>query len=251
MGQAIAAQVQAKDDLELGAVWSRSPERDAGRFPAGTRLEADIEAVAAACDVLIDFSLPEGTAAVAAAVEQAGRPLVCGVSGLGDGQLAALEAAARRVPVVFDRNMSQGIAVLSDVVERVARALGDEFRVTIDETHHVHKLDAPSGTALKLGEAVAAARGRPLPDLMWYDEPGEPPEDAIRFLVERRGEVPGDHGVRFESATETLALTHSVRTRTVFADGALRAARWVPGQKAGLYSMRDVLGLSADSNNPA
>lgn len=246
MGQAVAARVAAADDLELAAVWSRSPERHAGRFGAGTRLEADIHAVAAASDVLIDFSLPEGTVAVAAAAAEAGRPLVCGVSGLDDGQRSALVDAAASIPVVFDRNMSQGIAVLGDVVERVARALGDSFRVTIDETHHVHKLDAPSGTALKLGEAVAAARGRRLPDLMWYDEPGVPPEDAIRFRVERRGEVPGDHGVRFESTTETLALTHSVTTRSVFADGALRAARWVRAQEAGLYSMSDVLGLKRD-----
>lgn len=250
MGQAIAARLDQADDLDCAVVWSRTPRRHAERFPAGTRLDADIHAVAAACDVLIDFSLPAGTVEAAAAAARAGCPLVCGVSGLSETQLEVLAQTAGDVPVVFDRNMSQGIAVLTDVVARVARALGDDFRVTIDETHHVHKLDAPSGTALKLGETVAAARERPLSDLMWYEQAGEAPDGAIRFRVERRGEVPGDHTVGFESATESLTLAHSVTTRSVFADGALRAARWIRGRAPGLYSMADVLGLTADPKNP-
>ena len=139
--------------------------------------------------------------------------------------------------------MSQGIAVLTAVVQQVSRALGGEFEVTIDETHHVHKLDAPSGTALKLGEAIAESRGESLAESMWYDEKGEPPPGAIRFRVERRGEVPGDHSVHFDSAAESLRLAHSVTTRDVFAEGAVRAARWVLGRDPGLYRMSDVLDL--------
>ena len=241
MGRAVAAIVDAAPDLFLAGVWSRDPGRDG--FPAGAVLTTDIDALAADADVLVDFSLPAGAAMAAGAASAAGTPLVCGVSGLDEGQLEALNAAAERVPVVYDRNMSQGIAVLTAVVEQVSAALGNDFDVTIDETHHVHKIDAPSGTALKLGEAVAASRGASLSELMWYEREGEPPAGTIRFRVERRGEVPGDHCVRYDSAAESLTFAHSVTTRDVFASGAVRAARWIMGRDPGLYGMSDVLGL--------
>ncbi len=124
--------------------------------------------------------------------------------------------------------MSLGIAVLERSVREAAATLGTAFEVSIAEVHHVHKKDAPSGTALKLGEAIARARG-------------EASTDGIKFESERRGEVPGDHQVMMRTATETLTFGHSVTTRQVFVDGALRAARWVVGQPPGLYSMQDVL----------
>ena len=124
--------------------------------------------------------------------------------------------------------MSQGIAVLQELVGRAARSLGDEFAIEIHETHHVHKKDAPSGTALKLGEAIADAR-----------EPSG--ADSVHYQSERRGEVPGDHEVIFSSTTERLTLAHSVTTRSVFAEGALRAARWIVSREPGLYDMHDVL----------
>jgi 4-hydroxy-tetrahydrodipicolinate reductase len=212
MGQAIAAAVESASDLELAGIWQRG---------------ADLEPVVSAADVLIDFSLPEATAMVIECVERLGTPLVCGVTGLGPGQLASIEQAARSVPVVYDRNMSPGIAVLTELAAEAAAALGGDFSVEIHETHHVHKIDAPSGTALKLGAAVARARG---------EDPA-----GIHYESERRGEVPGEHRVILASATERLVLEHSVATRDVFADGALRAARWLAGRPAGLYSMRDVL----------
>ena len=181
-----------------------------------------------AADVLIDFSLPGASLTVLDAVERMSTPLVCGVTGLGPEQLAALEQASRSVPVVYDRNMSPGIALLETIAADAARALGKEFSVQIHETHHVHKVDAPSGTALKLGEAVSQARG---------EDPA-----SVHYESERRGEVPGDHRVIFTSATERLVLEHSVATRDVFAAGAIRAARWLAGRPAGLYAMRDVLG---------
>ena len=213
MGQAIASLIENGDGLEFAGFWRRAE---------------DLDALVTKADVVIDFSLPEGTVAVAEAVSRHFVPLVCGVSGLSDEQLADLYTAAGKVPVVYDRNMSLGIAVLKRSVSEAAGSLGLDFDVHIAETHHVHKKDAPSGTALLLGEAVAEARG-------------EKGTGTVSFESERRGEVPGDHDVRMSSPTETLTFAHSVTTREVFADGALRAARWVTGRPAGLYSMQDVL----------
>lgn len=246
MGQAIARVVEADVGAVNAGVWVRDPDTARSKFPEGIHLYEDLDALVRGSDVVIDFSLPEGTALVAAAAGEHATPLVCGVSGMDADHTAIVERAAEMVPVVFDRNMSQGVAVLSALVEDAAAALGPDFTVTIDETHHVHKVDAPSGTALKLGEAVARARGQHFESQKWY-EPGKPAEEApaesIRFFVERTGEVPGDHSVRFEAAAETLTLGHSVTTRAVFAEGAVRAAHWVVGREPGMYAMRDVLGL--------
>ena len=213
MGKAIAAGIEKDAGLSLAGVWSRG---------------GDLDALVAAADVIIDFSLPEGTEQVLAAVSAGNKPLVCGVSGLSESQLRTLDETAGGVAVVYDRNMSLGIAVLERSVREAAASLGPDFAVVISETHHVHKKDAPSGTALKLGEAIAAARG-------------EGDMSAIEFEVERRGEVPGDHEVVLQTGTERLSFAHSVTTRQVFADGALRAARWIVGRPPGRYSMQDVL----------
>lgn len=214
MGHAIAGAIETADDLALAGIWKRG--------------ESLAELLGNA-DVLVDFSLPEATDEVLAAVRKREMPLVCGVSGLDETRMSALKELARAVPVVFDRNMSQGVAVLGDLVRRAAASLGPEFSIEIHETHHVNKLDAPSGTALQLGDSVAEGRGL------------EPEQADIHYEVERRGDVPGEHAVIFRSATESLNLGHSVTTRDVFAEGALRAARWVRGRPAGFYRMRDVL----------
>lgn len=210
MGRSIAARIAARDDLVLAGTWSRG---------------GDLAAIAADADVIIDFSLPVATDKVLDAVAALRKPLVCGVTGLNAAQMQRLDAVAGEVPLVYDRNMSQGITVLEAVVRQVSAALDGNFSVEIEEVHHVHKQDAPSGTALKLGEAVTDA-----------GKHGE-----IRYQSERTGEVPGDHRVIFRSPTEVLTLGHSVSTRDVFADGALRAARWVQGRPPGRYSMRDVV----------
>ena len=229
MGLAIINAVKEFPELGIGSVWVRDPEAAADMAtPSGAIISSDLDHVVEAADVIIDFSLFEATEMVAAAVSRHGKPLVCGVSGLGESQLAALEEAARQVPVVYDRNMSQGIAVLQELVSRAARSLGEEFAIEIHETHHIHKKDAPSGTALKLGESIASARN-------------QEGADSVHYQSERRGEVPGDHEVIFASSTERLTLSHSVTTRTVFAEGALRAARWVYERQPGLYDMHDVL----------
>lgn len=235
MGLAIINSASTHDDLEIAAVWVRNPD-SVGELstPSGALISSDLDHVVDRADVIVDFSLPEATDSVLAAVSKQGRPLVCGVSGLDDRTMHALRELGQSIPVVYDRNMSQGVAVLTDLVTRAARSLGQEFSVEIHETHHVHKKDAPSGTALKLGEAVATARPATR-------------HAEIRYQSERRGEVPGDHDVIFASATEKLVLGHSVTTRQVFAEGALRAARWVAHQPAGFYGMHDVL-FPADSS---
>lgn len=213
MGKTIAAGLDGQQDMGFVGFWGRGD---------------DLDALVSSADVVIDFSLPDGTAEVLEAVLRQKKPLVCGVSGLNDTQVARLDEVARYVPLVYDRNMSLGIAVLERSVREAAASLGAGFEVEISEVHHVHKKDAPSGTALKLGEAVAEARG-------------EPGTGSVSFASERRGEVPGDHEVIMRSATETLTFAHSVTSRRVFADGAVRAGRWVVGQKPGRYTMRDVL----------
>ena len=220
MGQAIAASVEARSDLQLVGIWQRGQ---------------DLQELVDRADVVIDFSLPGATEHGLTAGVAGGKPLVCGVSGLNEGQMAALSGAASAVALVFDRNMSLGIAVLERSVREAAASLGSDFEVEISETHHVHKKDAPSGTALKLAEAIAESRG-------------EADTDSIKFEVDRRGEVPGDHEVVMRSAAEELRFSHSVTTRQVFADGALRAALWVATQAPGQYSMQDV--LFGDTNSP-
>lgn len=218
MGQSIATSVEDRDDLVLAGVWSRGK---------------DIDRVVSGADVIIDFSLPDGTEIVLDAATRLNIPLVCGVSGLSVEQIARIDLAALQLPLVYDRNMSLGIAVLERSVRQAAASLGTDFEVRISETHHINKKDAPSGTALKLGEAVAASRG-------------EATTDSIQFEAERRGDIPGDHEVTMRSPTEFLTFAHSVTTRQVFADGALRAARWVVDQPPGRYAMQQV--LFADPN---
>lgn len=216
MGAAIADIIQQLDAMELVAIWTR---------------DADLDEPVKSADVVIDFSLPGGTMAVLDAVVRHKKPLVCGVSGLDQQQMATLDAASEAIPLVYDRNMSRGIAALNGILGRLTTALGDDFAVSISEVHHQHKKDAPSGTALMLGETLADARGV---------GPGDIPIASIR-----RGEVPGEHTVLLATASEELTVTHSVTSRRVFAEGAVQAATWVVSRPAGRYSMHDVLFFDA------
>ncbi len=213
MGQALEHAIAQHSDLALAGTWHRG---------------ADLAQILSAADVLIDFSLPAATDAVLQAAVEYKTPLVCGVSGLDGAQMERLRAAAAEIPLLYDRNMSLGVTVLERTVRDAAASLGEDFSVSISEVHHVHKKDAPSGTALKLGETIAVALG-------------QSGTQEIKFSSERRGEVPGDHEVILRSATETLTYSHSVTSRQVFADGALRAARWVVMQSPGQYCMQDAL----------
>ena len=243
MGREVIGEIASADDLQLAGVWVRGDGRlRPGLSPAeaGAEVSTDLDEVLQASDVAVDFSLADATPLVLAAVTRAGVPLVCGVTGLGDEQMRQLERAAQSIPLLYERNMSFGIAVLQDLVERAAPRLSGSFVAEIDETHHVHKKDAPSGTAIALGETLARSLGRNCADVYRYEpdrtEPRRVREDIV-FSVSRRGEVAGEHTVRFRSEGESLELTHKASNRRVFAQGALQAARWLVGRAPGLYRM--------------
>jgi 4-hydroxy-tetrahydrodipicolinate reductase len=197
-------------------------------------------------DVLIDFTSGPAAARYAAQCAEAGLAFVTGTTGLDDEEQAAVASAAERVAVVQSGNMSLGVAVLQKLVEDAARALGEGYDVEVSETHHRHKKDSPSGTAIMLGEAAGRGRNTSVASAGVFVRHGRSERRApgeIGFAVRRGGGVYGDHDVSFLSDEEVVSLGHRALNREVFARGALRAAAWVHGQPPGLYSMRDVLGL--------
>jgi 4-hydroxy-tetrahydrodipicolinate reductase len=199
--------------------------------------------------VAVDFTLPSATETNLRACVESGCALVIGTTGLDDRQMKAMERAAHEIPVVYGRNMSVGVNVFMELVARASRALGDGYDVEITEAHHRHKVDAPSGTALALGERIAAARGRRLDEVAVYARQGRVGPrvpGTIGFAVLRGGNIVGEHSVRFIGAEEDVVFVHEAQDRKTFARGALRAARWAAGRAPGLYSMADVLGLTRD-----
>lgn len=201
-----------------------------------------------AADVVVDFSAPEFLARLVRAQggALAGKALVVGTTGLGDEEHALLAGLSRSAAVLVAANFSVGVNLLSALVEQAARVLGPAYDVEVVEAHHRRKVDAPSGTALELGRAVAAGRGVEL-DPVRRDgrsgRPGERPAGEIGFHSVRGGDVVGEHRVMFLGDRERLELAHLAQDRALFAEGALRAARWMAGKPAGAYTMRDVLGL--------
>ena len=241
-GMRLAGAVTEVSDPDLG--------RDAGEVnglpAAGVVLTDDAHAGLHNAQVAIDFTLPSATGANVAAAAAQGVALVIGTTGLGTDQTAALRSGAQRIPIVYARNMSIGMAVFKDLVARAAGALDEDYDIEILDAHHAGKVDAPSGTALELGERVAAARGRPLDEVAVHARHGQTgarERGAVGFSVIRAGRIVGDHSVLFAGAEERVELVHRAADRAVFARGALRAAGWVVDQPPGLYSMEDVLGL--------
>ena len=197
-------------------------------------------------EVAIDFTLPEATKANLAACVDSGTALVIGTTGLEEEGFKSLREATRQIPLVYGRNMSVGVNVFMDLVRRAAKALGEEYDTEILDAHHSQKVDAPSGTALALGEEVAKARGRTLEELgvkTRVGQTGPRVPNSVGFSVIRAGNIVGDHSVLFASPDERIELVHRATDRRTFARGALRAATWVHDKKPGFYSMRDVLGL--------
>ena len=254
MGRAILGCIAEDDELRLvGAVTQTGDPligRDAGDLigapTLGVPVTDDRAQALHGAQVAIDFTLPAALDANVRACAEHGTALVVGTTGLEPRHLEAMERAAHHIPIVYGRNMSVGVNVFMALVERAARSLGDDYDVEILEAHHRQKVDAPSGTALALGERVAAAKGRPLKDLAVYTREGRTGPrvgGTIGFSVIRGGQIVGDHSVLFIAGDEQVEFTHRARDRVAFARGALRAARWTAGRAPGFYTMADVLGL--------
>jgi 4-hydroxy-tetrahydrodipicolinate reductase len=250
MGQALAAAAAADPEFTLASALDVPGSPAVGR-DVGVTVDTDVDRAIAAADVLVDFTRPAGTLAHLDACARHGVAAVVGTTGLDDAQKAALRGLGGRIPIVFAANMSVGVNVLLSLVEAATRALGPGFDVEIVEMHHRHKVDAPSGTALRLGEAAAAGMGRSLADVAVHARHGNTGERApgtIGFSALRGGDVVGEHTVLFASDGERIEITHRATSRQLFIAGALRAARFVADKRArnetGVFDMPDVLGLS-------
>ena len=254
MGKVLIEAVQQAPGVSLGAaiVSPRSSlaGADAGELAGvgklGVVLNTSLADTTNDFDVLIDFTNPELSLSNLALCVQLNKAMVIGTTGLSNAQKQTMAQLAEQTPVVFAPNMSVGINLLLDILHRAASVLQDGYDVEIIETHHRHKVDAPSGTALRLGEVVANAMGRNLEECAVYGRQGiTGPRSAteIGFETIRAGDVVGDHTVLFASEGERIEITHKASSRMTFAKGGVRACAWLVGQANGLYDMQDVLGL--------
>jgi len=254
MGRAIIQACHEAEGISVGAAVVRPGSSlvgcDAGELAGvgnlGVTVADDLEKVTGDFDVLIDFTLPEATERHLALCRAAGRKLVIGTTGLSEAQRATIEAAAADTAVVFAPNMSVGVNLSLKLLEMAARVLGDDVDIEIIEAHHRHKLDAPSGTALAMGEAVARTLGRDLKSCAVYGREGRTGErerQTIGFETIRAGDIVGEHTVMFAGTGERVEITHKASSRMTFAKGAVRAAAWLGAHESGLFDMQDVLGL--------
>ena len=253
MGRALIEAIAESDDLHLSGALEQagSPhlQRDAGEFlgaPCGVVIVDDVEAALQDCDVLIDFTRPEGTLRHLAWCLRRNVKAVIGTTGFSESQKREIEEASRSIAVVFAPNMSVGVNLTFKLLELAATVLNQGYDVEIIEAHHRHKVDAPSGTALKMGEVIANALGRKLSECAVFGREGvtgERSAQTIGFATVRGGDIVGDHTALFAGVGERVEITHRAASRATFAQGALRAARFLAGHASGLYDMQDVLGL--------
>lgn len=253
MGRMLIEAIQASGDLTLAGALdvpgSPSIGHDAGLAmgrSTGVKVTADLHDGLAGCDVLVDFTRPEGTMAHAAACRELGVRMVVGTTGLSPEQKATLAAAAQHIGIVFAPNMSVGVNVVLKLLEFAAARLGEAYDVEVLEAHHRHKVDAPSGTALAMGEAVARATGRDLKTHGVFAREGHTGErqpGSIGFATVRGGDIVGEHTVLFCGTGERIEISHKSSSRAYYADGSLRAVRFLASHGPGLYGMDDVLGL--------
>jgi 4-hydroxy-tetrahydrodipicolinate reductase len=253
MGQMLIEAVRAADDCVLSGALdiAASPAigHDAGAFAGqttGVLITADIAQGLKNSRVLIDFTRPEGTMAHLAVCRANGVAMVIGTTGFTDSQKTEIAQVAKHIPIMMAPNMSVGVNVTLKLLEMAAKALATGYDIEIIEAHHRHKVDAPSGTALKMGEVIAGALGRDLKDCAVYAREGvtgERDPSSIGFATIRGGDIVGDHTVLFAGTGERIEITHKSSSRSTYAQGSLRAARFLAGQKAGLFDMFDVLGL--------
>ena len=253
MGQMLIGAVDASIDCRLAGALdvASSPAigTDASAFAgrcSGILIASDIREGLKHSRVLIDFTRPEGTLAHLAVCRELGIKLVIGTTGFSDAQKAEIAAAAKEIAIVMAPNMSVGVNVTLKLLEMAARALPTGYDIEIIEAHHRHKVDAPSGTALKMGEVIAHALGRDLKDCAVYAREGvtgERDPSSIGFATVRGGDVVGDHSVLFLGDGERIEISHKSSSRVTYAQGSLRAARFLNGQERGLFDMFDVLAL--------
>jgi len=249
MGRRLIALIAEADDLRLAgaAEQEESPAlgQDAGELAGIGKLGVPVSReFAPEVDVVVDFSSPGGTLAALRFCSRHRKPIVIGTTGLGDEERAHVGSAAKQLPCLFSPNMSVAMNLLFRLAADVAKALGADYDAEIIETHHRFKKDAPSGTALKLAENIAAARGLVLGEVAVFGrqgKPGERPREEIGIHAVRAGDVVGEHTIIFSSLGERLELVHRAHTRDCFAQGALAAARFLVSRPPGLYSMADVL----------
>ena len=253
MGRMLVEATLGSDDCSLSGALDMpgSPAlgQDAGAFLgkiSGVAITADLHAGLRDAQVLIDFTRPEGTLAHLAVCRELGVAAVIGTTGFSDSQKAEIAAHARALPIVMAPNMSVGVNVMLKLLDLAARSLAQGYDIEIIEAHHRHKVDAPSGTALAMGETVARALGRDLKQCAIYGREGvtgERDPSTIGFATVRGGDIVGDHTVMFAGSGERLEITHRSGSRANYAAGSLRAARFLAGRAPGLYGMDDVLGL--------
>ena len=244
---AAAADVQLCGALDVAA--SPALGQDAGAFlgrPAGVTITASLDAALAGAHCLIDFTRPEGTLAHLAYCAEHGIAMVIGTTGFDDAGKAAIRAAAEKIAIVFAPNMSVGVNVTLKLLEMAAKSFAEGYDIEIVEAHHRHKVDAPSGTALMMGEVIAGALGRDLTQCAVYGREGvtgarDP--STIGFATIRGGDIVGDHTVLFAGDGERIEISHKSSSRVTYAHGALRAARFLADKTSGLYDMQDVLAL--------
>lgn len=253
MGRMLVEAILNADDCTLTGALDVPGSPALGTDPAaflgkdsGVRITADLAQGLQGADCLIDFTRPEGTLAHLKVCEQLGVKLVIGTTGFTDAQKTEITDAAQRVAVVMAPNMSVGVNVTLKLLQMAAKAMSTGYDIEIIEAHHRHKVDAPSGTALKMGEVIAEALGRDLKDCAVYAREGvtgERDPSSIGFATIRGGDIVGDHTVLFAGTGERIEVTHKSSSRVTYAQGSLRAVRYLSGQSAGLFDMFDVLGL--------
>jgi 4-hydroxy-tetrahydrodipicolinate reductase len=254
MGRMLVEAITAADDCQLAGALdvagSAALGHDAAAFlgrTSGVAITADLDTGLAKAQVLIDFTRPDGTLAHLAACRARGVKVVVGTTGFSDEQKAQIAEHAKQIAIVMAPNMSVGVNVVLRLLDTAARALAAGYDIEIIEAHHRHKVDAPSGTALAMGEVVAAALGRDLKQCALYGREGvtgERDPSTIGFATVRGGDIVGDHTVLFAGTGERIEITHKASSRATFAQGALRAARFLSGQASGLYGMDQVLGFA-------
>lgn len=254
MGRMLVETIVATDGAILGGGVERSGHdavgQDLGSCPGmpdgGMVVGDDARALFEACDTIIDFTTPVATVMHGRMAAETNTALVVGTTGMDSGQLAQLESAGAGAVIVRAGNMSVGVNLLTGLVRKISEVLDESFDIEVVEMHHRHKVDAPSGTALMLGEAAAAGRGVALSDTARRVRDGQTgprtPGD-IGFAVLRGGDVVGEHTVIFAGEGERIEISHKASSRAIFANGAVRAALWTEGRPPGLYSMQDVLGF--------